>query len=365
MNGRERLTRVFRGKVADRIPFAPVIRADTLQLYPPEIQKRGPIEFTKMIGGDLVYRSHPCKIENDAVKVVKRGEDEKYVYAEYQTKIGNLSIIHQKHELGGLHNRIVKWPIEKPSDYRVMEHILEHQVAKPDNEGVLKADEEVGDSGILMGFQTSSPVQNLIQEWMGLVQFYNHLMKYTADLENLMALMHEKNTEVYEVMAESPVEVQCIIENTDIGLVSPKIYEKYSMKHVKDFVDIMHRHGKIAIVHMCGKINGLLQLIKQTGLDGIDTLTPVPVGDIEYRRVYQLFGEKFVVYGALQATSWHLKYLTLQDIERNIDEFVKDVLDKPFIFLLGADGLPGVPIEKFKAIAKFVQKIHLQMRLLQ
>jgi len=352
MNGRKRLTSVYRGEIADRLPYAPLIFNDTLSAYPPEIQKIGPIEFTKMIGADVLWRMNACKMENDALKIIER-EDEIYIYKEYRTKIGSLYEIRKKSKYGGM--RIVKWPIENLNDYKLMEYILEHQVAKPDYENVLKVDEQIGDSGIVMIFQSTTPVQSLIQEWMGLTQFYAHLMRYTSDLENLMTLMHEKNKEVYKVMAESPVEVQCIVENTDSRLVSPRIYEKYSLKHVKDFVDIMHRHDKIAIVHMCGKINDLLPLIKQTGLDGIDSLTSYPMGDVDFRRVYQLFGEKFVVHGVLSANKWLPGYLTFQEIERNIDELVRDLLDKPLVFCTAADGIPGIPIEKFKAVAKFVQ----------
>jgi len=349
MNGRERLTRVYRGEVADRIPWAPLIFDDTLSLYPPEVREAGPIKFTKMIGGDVLWRMKACKIENTALKVVEQ-EDENYIYKEFRTKIGRLYEVRQKSKFGA--HRIVKWPIENFSDFKVMEYILEHQVAKPDYESLLKADKEVGGSGIVMIFQTTTPVQNLIQEWMGLVQFYSHLMRYTSDLEDLMALMHEKNKQVYEVMAESPVEVQCIVENTDSRLVSPKIYEKYSLKHVKDFVDKIHAHGKIAIVHMCGKINDLLPLIKQTGLDGIDCLTPRPTGDVDFRGVYQIFGNKFVIHGALDPTKWLPDYRTVDDIERSIEELIRDILDRPFILCTAADGIPGIPIEKFKAIGK-------------
>jgi len=129
---------------------------------------------------------------------------------------------------------------------------------------------------------------------------------------------------------------------------------------VKDYVEIMHRHGKVALVHMCGKINRLLPSIKQTGLDGIDALTPPPVGDVDFRCAYQLFGEKFVIHGILSPTEWLPNYLTLEDIERNVDELVKNILGKPFVLVVGADGIPGIPMEKFNAIAKYLQKFTLK-----
>lgn len=358
MDGRERLTRIYRGEVADRVPWAPLIFEDTLSLYPPEIRELGPRRFTKIIGGDVLWRMSACKIENDALKVIER-KDETHVYKEYRTRIGSLYEIFQKSKFG-VQYRAVKRLIENLRDFKVIEYVLEHQVAKPNYESLLKVDKEVGDSGIIMVFQTTSPVQSLIQEWMGLTRFYSFLLRHAVELENLMALMHEKNKEVYEIMAESPVEVQCIVENTDSRLVSPKIYEKYTLKHVKDFVDTMHAQGKIAIVHMCGKINELLPLVKQTGLDGIDCLTPRPTGNVNFRNVYQIFGNKFVIHGVLDPTKWLPDYHTADDIERSVDELIKETLNKPFILCTAADGIPGIPIEKFKAIGHIMQKYIFQ-----
>lgn len=353
MNGRERLTRVYRGEIADRIPWVPLIFEDTLSLYSDEIREAGPIAFTKMMGGDVLWRMNACRVENDSVETMVR-EDATHIYKEYKTKMGSLFEVRQKTRYG--EHRITKWPIETLGDIEIAMHIAEHQVVKPDYEPILKADEAIGDSGMVMVFQSTTPVQNLIQEWMGLTRFHPFLLRYRSDMEGLISLMHEKNKEVYKVMAESPTEVQCIVENTDVNLVSPKIYEAYSLKHVKDFVDIMHAHGKRAFVHMCGKINALLSLIRRTDLDGIDCLTSIPTGDVDYRDAYRIFGDDFVIHGVLDPTAWQPDYRTENEIEANIDELLKGISDKPFVLCTAADGLPGFPIEKFKGIGRIMRK---------
>jgi hypothetical protein len=353
MNGRERLSRVYNGEIADRIPWAPLIFDDTLSLYSDEIRKAGPMAFTKMIGGDVLWRMNACKVENDSLEMIVK-EDATRIHKEYRTKMGSLFEVRQKTRYG--EHRITKWPIETLGDVEIAAHIAEHQVVKPDYGPILSADEAIGDSGIVMIFQSTTPVQNLIQEWTGLTRFHLFLLRHRSDMESLMNIMHERNKEGYEVMAESPTEVQCIVENTDVNLVSPKIYEAYSLKHVKDFVDIMHAHGKRAFVHMCGKINALLPLIGRTGLDGIDSLTPSPTGDVDFKDIYRLLGDDFVIHGVLDPTTWQPDYRTELDIETNIDKLVEGISAKPFILCTAADGLPGFPIEKFKAIGRIMQK---------
>jgi len=353
LNGRERLTAAFGGGKPDRMPWAPLIFADTLSLYPAKIRNAGPIEFTKMVGGDVLWRTSACRIQNDALKVTQR-EDRSRVYVKYKTSIGSLSEIRRQTKFGA--PRIEKYPVETPNDLKVLEHIMNHQVAEPDYEGILRADEEVGDSGLVMVFQTTSPVQSLTQVWMGLSGFYSHLLRHRDDLEGLMALMHERNREAYELMAESPAQILCIVENTDVGLASPDTYQRYSLGHVKDYVDIMHRQGKTAMVHMCGKINRLLPLIRQTGLDGIDCLTPSPTGDVDFGHAYEVFGEKFVIHGILNPIKWMPPDRTREEIEASIDEIAEGVLGRPFILCTAADGIPGIPVARFKAIGSIIRK---------
>jgi len=353
LNGRERLTAVFEGKRPDRMPWAPLIFDDTLSLYPARIRNAGPIEFTKMVGGDVLWRTSACRIRNDALKVTQRGGRGR-VYVKYETSIGSLSEIRRRTRFGA--PRIEKYPVETAHDLKVLEHIMNHQVAEADYEGILRADEKVGDSGLVMIFQTPSPVQSLTQAWMGLAGFYSHLLRHRSDLEGLMALMHERNREAYELMAESPAQIQCIVENTDVGLASPDTYQRYSLGHVKDYVDIVHRHGKTAMVHMCGKIDRLLPLIRQTGLDGIDCLTPSPTGDVDFRRAYEVFGGKFIVHGILNPTKWMPPDRTPEEIEASIDEIAERVLDRPFILCTAADGIPGIPVQRFEAIGRIMRK---------
>jgi len=77
----------------------------------------------------VLWRMQVCKIGNDALKVIKQ-EDETYIHNEYQTKRGSLHEVRRKSRSGD--PRIEKWPIQTLSDYELMEHILEHQVANPD-----------------------------------------------------------------------------------------------------------------------------------------------------------------------------------------------------------------------------------------
>lgn len=350
MTPRERLTLVYRGGRADRVPWAPIIDGTTLSTYPQEIIEKGIINFTREMGADVLFRGGAVSIRNPVVEVLSHS-DSHFGYVEYQTKVGSL---YEKYK----GSRLVEHQIKTVEDYKIMEYILENQECVENYDAFLSADQAVGDAGIVTVGIGPSPVQRLLQFEMGVEKFCYDLFDHTQEIEDLMALMHEKDKEVYQVAAASPAEFIMLYENTSTTMISPDIYERYSLKHVKDFVDIMHRHNKVAIVHMCGKLNRLLPLIKKTGLDAIDCLTPEPTGDVNFSDAYRIFRDGFVIHGILDPSKFAQR--PIHEIERSIEALLTaDVLSKPFVFCTAADGLAGIPIEKFQAIGKIMQKYKL------
>jgi len=350
MTPRERLTLTYRGGRADKVPWAPIITNVTLSTYPQEIIEKGIIKFTQEIGGDVLLRGGAIGIRNPGLEVLSHSDSE-FRYVEYRTRVGSL---YEKYK----RSRLVEHRVKTLDDYGILKYIWENRECVENYAAFLKADCELGDAGIVTVGIRPSPVQQLLEFDMGIEKFCFDLFDHTQEVEGLMALMHEKNKEVYEAAAASPAEFIMLYENTSTTMISPGIYEKYSLNHVKDFVDIMHAHGKVALVHMCGRLNKLLPLIKETGLDAIDALTPSPTGDVDFSDAYRIFKNGLVIHGLLDPSKW--THRPIAEIERNIEELLTaDVLSRPFVFCTAADGLAGIPIEKFRAIGNIMQRYKL------
>jgi uroporphyrinogen-III decarboxylase len=91
--------------------------------------------------------------------------------------------------------------------------------------------------------------------------------------------MHQRNCEYYEIAASAPGEVVRSFEDTSTTLVSPELYRRYCLRQLQDYRDICHAHGKLFVPHMCGLLKGLLPELNETGVDGIEAVTPPPLGD--------------------------------------------------------------------------------------
>ena len=350
MTPRERLSAVYHGRLADRVPWAPIISQATLTAYPDDIKAKGITQFTRDIGGDVLYRGSTHTTRYDGVETVREVTGDRRT-VECRTRLGTLREVHQG-------PRIMERRVRTVADYDALRALYESQRFSLDEERYWQAERDVGDSGIVTASIGPTPVQQLLEFDMGVDGFAYNLADHPRETEELMALMHAKNLELYEVVAGSPAEYVMLYENTSTTMISPAIYERYSVEHVKGFVDAMHRRGKVAILHMCGKLNALLPLIKRTGPDAVDTLTPAPTGDVDFLEAVRLWGPKVTIHGVLDPSKW--THRPIDEIERGIEELLApELLEHPFVLCTAADGLPGIPIRKFEAIGRFVGRYQL------
>ena len=339
MTGRERLAHVYHGAPADRVPWAPLIMADTLSTYTEEVREKGPVAFTRAVGGDVLCRGGVHRTEQTRVEVAEHAEGDTRSI-EYRTPLGTLREVRRA-------GRILERQIKELADYDAFRYVYENQQFIVD-EGRYAEAVGVG----------PTPVQHLLQFEMGVDGFAYHLADHPRELEALMDAMHAKDLELYRLVAASSAEYVMIYENTSTTMISPAIYERYSLEHVTGFVRAMHEQGKVAIVHMCGKINKLLDLIRRTGLDAVDCLTPAPTGDVDFAEAFRTLGDGVTIHGLLDPSTW--THRPIEEIEKNIERLLTpDVLRRPFVFCTAADGLAGIPVETFYRIGEVMTRYRL------
>jgi uroporphyrinogen-III decarboxylase len=65
----------------------------------------------------------------------------------------------------------------------------------------------------------------------------------------------------------------------------PAMFRRFMLPHVRKMVDIIHGAGAKARVHCHGRIGQVLDMIIETGCDGLDPCEPPPDGDIDLAEV--------------------------------------------------------------------------------
>ncbi len=67
----------------------------------------------------------------------------------------------------------------------------------------------------------------------------------------------------------------------------PAMFRRFMLPHLKTMVDLIHQAGAKARIHCHGRIGRVLDMIIETGCDGIDPCEPSPDGDIDLAEVKQ------------------------------------------------------------------------------
>lgn len=356
MTGRERLTCIVNREPADRLAWTTLADSLTRSQMPDEFRETTVIEFYRAVGCDILQfgsyglpESHqlvpPCRLVTPDTETESHTEADGTLVRTLKTQWGNLiSSFRNGHPL--------KHPVGTADELRILKNVWadSRYEGQPGHaESWDRVNEVIGDAGIYCQTFGPSPVQQLLEYDMGVENFYCLLQDCEGEMAELLSIMHHCRRQEYEIWArEMRPDVAIPVENTSSAMVSPSVYERHSLPQIRDFVDIMHRHGKKAILHMCGHLKALLPVIKETGLDGINGLTPPPVGDTPYDMALDVLGDDLIILGGVFDPSIaHAPSVTKQDIRDALDRmYTPRIHATNFLLWFGVDGLP-TPVEKF------------------
>jgi uroporphyrinogen decarboxylase len=87
------------------------------------------------------------------------------------------------------------------------------------------------------------------------------------------------------------------------GFISRDMYKEFVMPYEEQVYRTIAEQGVKSYVHTCGAIGDRLDLMAQTGVDGIDTLDPPPLGTVNLDKATAEYGERFFFKGNLDAVN--------------------------------------------------------------
>lgn len=169
--------------------------------------------------------------------------------------------------------------------------------------GVLRAEAELGDSGIVM-IDTPDPLclaAALFDMATYTVIAMTEQRLFHALLERFAEQLYYKTDAVARAL---PGRLWRIYgpEYASPPFLPPALFKEYVVRYDTPMVAAIQRHGGYARMHSHGRLKAILDLIVSTGCSGLDPLEPPPQGDISLAYVRQHFGKDLVLFGNLEAS---------------------------------------------------------------
>lgn len=115
-----------------------------------------------------------------------------------------------------------------------------------------------------------------------------------------------------------------LISSAFVGgpLLSPRMYKEFVVPYERRVTDAVKAEGVPVYTHTCGRIGDRLDLMLETGTEGVDTLDPPPLGNTELAVAKQQIGDKVFIKGNMNS----VELLLATDAQQVIDHASNRVL---------------------------------------
>lgn len=198
-------------------------------------------------------------------------------------------------------------------------------------------------------------------QFLELLNYENALMAIMDDPEKVKACLERLALgaiELCKLHAKENVDAILISSAfAGAGLISREHYSEFVLPYEKIIIKEVHEEFNIPIyTHTCGSIGDRLDLMMETGTQGIDTLDPPPLGTVDLEEAKKLLAGKVFIKGNIDPVNT-LLYGDKKQIEKDVRWRLKTGKGGGGYILSSACSIaPNTPPENIQLISELAEK---------
>ncbi len=146
-------------------------------------------------------------------------------------------------------------------------------------------------------FMPRVSIQRLYIDLMGVEETIYALQDYPDTIEEYFKALRGSHMRMIEVINNSPINIINFGDNLHSGTLPPALFRKYVLGDYNMRCEALHRAGKFVYSHYDGDNRGLQEMYHETGLDGIEAITPKPQGDVTLNEMKKYLGDMYLIDG--------------------------------------------------------------------
>jgi len=388
MTHKENMLKAARGELTHHLPWAPRIdlwykancfRGTLPTQYPKDVtideiaddiggayHKVIP-EFRRAPGDDLdrglglfylresVYRPELLGVERE----VK--EDGDATWVTYHTPVGSASckILYtdEMRRAGISISWISEHIIKEPKDYKVVGYIFKNIKIQPEYENYLKFQKEVGDKGFATAFgnNAAGPMQHIMRDFFDATKFYLEMYDHPKEMRQLCEDMEPYFDQIAKVLADSPAEVILFGANYDEMITYPPFFRDHIIPHLQKLAGLLHPRGKLLLCHCDGENKGLLDLIRESGMDIAEAICPQPMTKVTISEVKKAFQGKVTIFGGVPSVALLEQSMSDEQFEKYMKTLFSEIAPGDRFILGVSDTTP--PDAKFERLLRITEMV--------
>jgi hypothetical protein len=170
--------------------------------------------------------------------------------------------------------------LKTAEDYRVMQYVVENTEIFPRHEAFAQAEQEHGKHCIVHAGLGRSPIQSILVDYAGLESFGWHLVDLAEEVEALCEALLRNLRRSVDITAEGPGRYVAVMENFTAETMGPERFRRYHLPVYEELFPMLQSAGKIVGTHFDGRLASCKEVIAESPIDLLESLTPPPEGDV-------------------------------------------------------------------------------------
>lgn len=249
-----------------------------------------------------LYEYNACfkRVEHPAVYRTERELNATDTEITIHTPVGKQVAVHRR-TTSNWHIITVKWEVSTEEELKIATWREENMAWAWDQAKFDELQASVGDLGAPTMFMPRMNVQSLYIERMGSQNGIYAIYDWPDTVEAYFRALEESHDRLMDVINASPVDIINYGENVHAGTLSPKLFLKYHLPACQRRSEKLHAGGKFVCSHWDGDVKALLPYVHETGLDGIEAITPYPQGDVTLEEVKAALGDDIFLMDGIPA----------------------------------------------------------------
>lgn len=393
---KSRMLAAFRGEPVDRLPYVP--RLDLWYLansvsgtLPRQHAGRSQDEIARAEGWPIYFREaddltdpalQPAYLhrgiglyENketlydlvwpkDVAVEVERGGGR--VKVRYHTPLGSVeSVTHYDESVQRLGVSIpphIEHVIKSPEDYAAVGYLFEHLDVRPNFERYRQWAARLGEDGVTVatGFYGGSPVNAIQRDLIDATEFFVHYSDHYRKMAELAARIEHLFDKVLSFACASPAEVVLWGANFDDMLTYPPFFAREIVPSLRKIGAALESAGKLLMCHTDGENQGLMDLIRDSGMHIAESICPAPMTKVTLAEYYRRWSPRLALFGGIPSTIV-LADTSEADFEAYMDELFRAVAPGRRMLIGVADQVP--PAAVFSRLQRIGERVEREGRL--
>lgn len=305
-----------------------------------------------------VYEYNECfyHVYDDTVKI-RNVEDGDRFTCYIDTPVGTVSQ-QTKASPNSWARLVTKEWVTTEEELKIFTYIERHTDWGFSREAFEKVHRQWGDLGAPTIFMPRVSVQRLYIDLMGVEEAVYALTDYPETVEEYFEALHESQFRMIDVINASPIQIINFGDNIHCGTLTPTLFEKYVLPEYQARCKKLHQAGKFICSHFDGDNKTLMPYYRQTGLDGIEAITPVPQGDVTLEEVHEALGDMYLLDGipAVYFDDTYPVEVLVECVHKILDLFA------PHLILGISDEISSTgDIERIRLVGKIVDEYNAKL----